>query len=177
MSTQTLSLEAILASICKTKKSNSTTTVNKRTLFNKGPLGGLSSSKLVLFFLTLPVIEFALIFNPISFAKLGIAQAIIFYIIFMSVIMMIIFFTSWKNNKAVLAQITPAWHEYFPDVDLRQVLASGVSPYSKFFSEYSRLLDKNLSPTDLKLDLRAAFDEMQEENKDLLEAIAKDRSR
>ena len=61
--------------------------------------------QLVLFFISLPFIEFALVFNPFVFSKLGIAQSIIFYIIFMSIIMMIIFGVSWVNNKKVLAKI------------------------------------------------------------------------
>ena len=178
MSTNTYSLKVILAALCKvSKNSNNTFTAKKRTLFNKAAVGGMSSRTLKLFFLSLPFIEFAIIFNPIIFAKLGIAQSIVFYIVFMSIIMIIIFFVSWKNNKSVLEKVIPAWNEYFPDVDLKQVLSSGVSPYNKFFSEYSRLLDKNLSPTDLKIDLRKSFDDMQEENKDLLEAIARDSSR
>ena len=173
MSTTEFSLKAILDSMSRYKNGKA----YKRTILNKAPLGGLSSNKLKLFFVTLPFIEFALIFNPFVFGKLGIAQSIVFYIVFMSIIMVIIFVVSWKNNKAVVDKISASWKSYFPDIDLKQILSSGITPFSDFFPRYSVLVTKNLSSEELQGSLRQAFDEMKEENKDLLEAIARDSSR
>ena len=178
MSKTEFSLEAILASICKYKKASMPTMfAKKRTILNKAALGGISSRTIVFFFFTLPFIEFALIFNPIVFAKLGIAQSIVFFIVFMSIIMIIIFGVSWKNNKSVIAKITPSWNSYFPDIDLKQILSSGITPYSDFFPRYSIIAAENPSSSELQSSLRKAFDKMKEENKDLLEAMERDSSR
>lgn len=175
MSKTEFSLETILASITKYNKSPFPSMfAKKRTILNKAPLGGISSSALIFFFFTLPFIEFALIFNPVVFAKLGIAQSIIFYIIFMSIIMMIIFGVSWKNNRSVIAKITPSWNSYFPDIELKLILSSGVTPYSDFFPRYSVVVVENPSPEALYNALRLAFDAMKEENRDLLEAMERD---
>ena len=178
MSKTEIPLEAILASICKYKKTTFPSMfAKKRTILNKAAVGGISSRTLAFFFFTLPFIEFFLIFNPVVFAKLGIAQSIVFYIVFMSIIMMIIFGLSWKNNKSVIAKITPSWNSYFPDIDLKQILSSGITPYSDFFSRYSIIAGENPSSEALQSSLRKAFDEMKEENKDLLEAMERDSSR
>ena len=145
----------------------------KRTIYNKGAVGGIKSSYLKLFFLSLPFIEYALIFNPVSFNYLGIAQAIIFFIIFSSVVMFIIFLVVMGNNKSVFKRIEPSWKSYFPDVDLKMVLSSGVSPYQNFFSEYEKVMNQNLDDASLHTTLKGAFGRMKEENRDLLEAIEK----
>lgn len=173
MSTMEFSLKAILDSMSYFKNGK----VYKRTILNKAPLGGMSSKTLALFFFTLPFIEFALIFNPVVFAKLGIAQSIVFFIVFMSIIMIIIFGVSWKNNKSVIEKISPSWKSYFPDIDLKQILSSGITPFSDFFPRYSAIAGQNLSPEALQTSLREAFDAMKVENKDLLEAMEQDRSR
>ena len=174
MQETTLSLEAILLSFTKFKKN---TLPKKRTLFNQGPLGGKNSMQLILFFISLPFIEFALIFNPVVFSKLGIAQSIIFYIIFMSIIMMIIFGISWINNKKVLKRINPSWEYYFPNVDLKLVLSSGHSPYRTFFQVLGEIVSHEPSEKALHKSLQDAFAQMQEDNKDLLEAIERDKKR
>lgn len=162
------SLKAILATFTKSNGS-------KRTLFNLAPLGGISSSIVTLFFFSLPFIEFAIIFNPVVFNKLGIAQSIVFFIVFLSIVMIIVFLVTWKINKSVLKKIAASWENFFPNVDLKMVLASGITPYSDFYKFYA--LSNKLEEEELHKALLEAFSQMQEENKDLLEAIQKDRSR
>lgn len=145
-------------------------------LYNQAPLGGISSALIVLFFLSLPFIEFALIFNPLVFKALGIAQSIIFFIVFLSVVMIIVFLVSWMNNRAVLKKISPSWKAYFPHVDLKMLLSSGTTPYSSFFHEYAKI-DRGVDDAQLHKELKAAFVTMEEENKELIEAMQNDRSR
>ena len=148
---------------------------SKRTLFNFGPLGGISSSVVTLFFFCLPFVEFAAIFNPVVFNKLGIAQSIVFFIVFLSIVMIIVFLVTWKINKSVLKKIDASWERFFPNVDLKMVLSSGVTPYSDFYKFYA--LSCTLEEDELHKALLKDFEKMQEENKELLEAIQKDRSR
>jgi hypothetical protein len=148
----------------------------KRNIYSKGPVGGIKSLYLKLFFLSLPFIEYAIIFNPVSFNYLGIAQAIIFFIVFSSLVMFIIFLVVMRNNRSVFKRIEPSWNSYFPDVDLKMVLSSGVSPYQDFFNEYAKVMNDNLDDASLHTTLKSAFERMQEENRDLLEAIEKDKN-
>ena len=53
-------------------------------------LGGLNSKWIKLSLLVLPFAMYAAIFNPVSFAELGIAQAIVFYIILLVFAMQIV---------------------------------------------------------------------------------------
>ena len=144
---------------------------NKRTLFNLGALGGINTNLVKLFLLALPFIEYALIFNPTVFNYLGIATAIVFFIVFLSIVMLIVFFTVWSVKKSVIKKITPSWNTYFEDKDLLMVLSSGVTPYSDFFKHYSALLKENLSEEEMYKRLIKAFAEMEEENKDLISAM------
>lgn len=170
-------LKTILDSISTSKTSQTRQKrIQKRTLYNPAPLGGISSALIVLFFFSLPFIEFALIFNPFVFKALGIAQSIIFFIVFLSIVMIIIFLVSWMNNKAVLKKISPSWSHYFPQVELKMLLSSGTNPYSDFFSEYSKI-SEGLSDDELHTALQKAFGKMQEENKELIEAMQNDRSK
>lgn len=162
------SLKAILATFTKPNAS-------KRTLFNLAPLGGVSSSLVAFFFFCLPFIEFAAIFNPVVFNKLGIAQSIVFFIVFLSIVMIIVFLVTWSINKKVLKKIAPSWESFFPKVDLKMVLSSGVTPYSDFYKYYAQ--SHTLEDDALHKALLKAFAQMEEENKDLIEAIKKDRSK
>ena len=73
--------------------------------------------------------------------------------------------------------ITPFWKTYFPDIDIKLVLTSSHSPYADFFNEYSLIADEGLSDEELHTRLKASIVKMQEENKDLLEAMQRDSSR
>ena len=171
-------LKTILDAVSKTTKSSDPKQkVQKRTIFNNAALGGISSTALKALFWALPIIEYAILFNPKVFNYLGIAQSIIFYIVFLSIVMIIIFLISSQNNKKVFKKIQDSWHLYFPDIDLKMLLSSGMTPFRDFFNHYSLLLDKNLDDELLHEALREAFDQMKEENRDLIEAMERDTSR
>lgn len=144
----------------------------KRMIFNQAPIGGKSSKTLILFFIALPFIEYAVIFNPYSFKALGIAQAIIFFIIFLVFIMQVVFVMIWMNNKKVKKRIAADWDRYFPGIDLHLVLSGGSSPYREFFNRYTAL-DKNVDEASLHESLKGLFTTMQEENAELIAAMNK----
>ena len=144
---------------------------NRRTLYNLGALGGINTNLVKIFLLSLPFIEYAIIFNPIVFNALGIATAIVFFIVFLSIVMLIVFFVFYIIKKNVIKKITPSWNKYFPEQDLAMVLSVGISPYSDFFKHYSAILKENLSLEEMHKRLNKAFVEMEKDNKDLLDAI------
>lgn len=167
------SLEAILASISKYKKPN----VTKRLLFDQSPVGGLGSKWLIGFFILIPFMEFAAIFNPYIFKMLGIAQAIIFFIVFLSIVMILIFALSSLNNARVVKKITASWNHYFPEIDLKLIVTSSATPYKDFYKFCSIAFNEGLKDEALYSYLKDAFVTMQEQNKELIEAINKDRSK
>lgn len=172
------SLKTILSTVSTFKKnSDRSKQVKKRLLFDQAPIGGLSVYYFWAIFIAMPMIEYAIIFNPVVFAMLGIAQAIVFFIVFLSIVMILIFALYAFNNRVVIDGITPAWETYFPDIDLNLVLTSSYSPYRDFFKAYSEIADDTLSDEALHAKLKESFVKMQEENKDLLEAMQRDRSR
>lgn len=154
----------------------STSKGKKRTIYNLGPIGGLSSNAVILFFMSLPFIEYAILFNPYVFNKLGIAQAIVFYIVFLSIIMIVIFLIAWKIKMMVIKKITPSWKKYFDTIDLNMVLSSGITPYSQFFEFYTQGIKNNISDEKLHHYLLASCKKMEEENKDLILAMNRDKS-
>lgn len=171
-------LKTILSTVSTYKKnSDKSKQVNKRLLYNQAPIGGLSIKWFWLAFIAMPFIEYAAIFNPIVFPMLGIAQAIVFFVVFLSIVMILIFALYAFNNRVVIDGIKPMWEKYFPEVDIHLILTSSHSPYGDFFKEYSLIADENLSDEALLDKLRLSMQKMEEENKDLLEAIRKDRSR
>lgn len=163
----TYSLKAILSTFAKADGS-------KRTIFNLSPIGGISSKAVILFFLAMPFIEYALIFNPYVFNALGIAQCIILYIVFLSIIMILIFLITWKLKKTTIKNITPSWNMYFENIDLTMVLSSGRTPYSQFFDFYAKGLKEDKTESQLHSYLLESFKIMEEENKELIEAMIKD---
>ena len=167
------SLEAILASVSHYKKPRA----KKRLIFDQSSLGGISSKWVIAFFWALPLIEYAGIFNPWVFGMLGIAQAIIFYIVFLSMLMIMVIALGFINNHKVIRQITPSWKHYFPDIELGWVLASGATPYKDFFKHYSAALNSALQGEALQNALHTAFSTMQQQNKDLYEAMKNHSSR
>ncbi len=144
---------------------------NKRLLFNAAPLGGINSRLIIVFFILLPILEYALFFNSHVFKILGIATAIIAYIVSLSLVMIVVFLVTWGVNRHVIQKITPSWKHYFGSRDLALVLSSGASPYSEFFVHYAKALRENTSSEELQKFLENAFIEMEKKNKDLLDAI------
>lgn len=161
------SIKAILSTFAKSDGT-------KRMIFNAAPIGGLSSKSVILFFFAMPFIEYALIFNPYVFNMLGIAQCIVLYIILLSTIMIAIFVISWKIKKNIVQKISPSWKHYFDKTDLNMVLSSSATPYSKFFEYYAKGVSENLTEDELHRYLLEAFKKMEEENKELIEAMIKD---
>lgn len=161
------SLKAILSTFAKSDGT-------KRTIFNAAPIGGLSSKSVILFFIAMPFIEYALIFNPYVFNKLGIAQCIILYIVLLSMVMIAVFVISWKIQKKIIQKISPSWKHYFGKIDLNMVLSSSMTPYSKFFEYYAKAVLENQTEDDLHRYLVDSFKKMEEENKELIEAMIKD---
>lgn len=164
---QNYSLKTILSTF---SKSNG----KRRTIFNAGPIGGVNDKLIILFFILLPLIDYAIFFNPYVFDKLGIAASIVAFIVSLSIVMIIIFLTTLKAKKNVIKKITPSWKKYFKDIDLNMVLSTGITPYSKFFEFYETGLKKNLSEEELHKYLINAFTIMEEENKDLIESLKRD---
>jgi len=160
-------LKTILSTIANAKG-------EKRLIFNLGPIGGLNSASIVLLLLSLPFIEFAAVFNPFIFNKLGIATCIVIYVVFLSIVMMLVVLTIWLVKKSVVKKITPSWKNYFSEVDLNMVVSSGITPYSDFFKFYKKGLIHDLSEEQLHEYMLDSFKTMQDENKELLSAMKKD---
>lgn len=166
-------LKTVLDTITKYKKPE----VKKRMIFDQGPVGGVGSKWVKALFFSIPFLEYAIIFNPYVFNMLGIAQAIIFFVVFLSVVMILIFTLTVINNAKTVKKITPSWNHYFPDIDLKLIVTSGATPYKAFFSHYAKALNQDLTDEALHTHLQNAFELMQEENQGLLEAMKNDRSR
>jgi len=166
-------LKAILATLSKIKNS----TAKKRLIFDQTPVGGIGVKWVIAFFISLPILLYIGIFNPKIFGMLGIAQAIIFYVVFLSMAMIMIIALTFINNNKVLRQISPSWDDYFPGVDLRLALSSGSTPYKDFFKHYSRALKEGINDENMHSYLSKAFIEMQKENADLLNAINSPRTK
>ncbi|MDF1882940.1 hypothetical protein JHD49_03205 [Sulfurimonas sp. SAG-AH-194-C21] len=146
----------------------------KLSLYNGAPIGGMSSLVIKAIILAMPFMEFFAIFNDYVYEKVGLVTQIVMFIVFMSIMMMIVFIIIYMNRKSVIKKITPSWKTYFSDVDLNMVLAVGITPYSDFFKHYSEFAGDNLSDEVLQEKLKASFSQMQEENSDLLAAMTKD---
>jgi len=164
------SLKTMLSSLYKVNNG----TAKKRILFDQAPIGGIGRLWVMLFFISLPVILFLGIFNPSVFAMLGIAQAIIFYIVFLSMVMIMVIALTFINNNKVIRQITPSWVALFPTVKLKQVLSSGTTAYAGFTEFYSEFSSLNLDETALLEKFKEKFTQMQTENKELFEAMNRD---
>ncbi len=147
---------------------------NKRLIFNAGPIGGVNSVFMKLFFISFPFLEYAILFNPFVFKELGIVTSIVTYIVGLSIIMISIVLLTMKVKTKVIKKITSSWEKYFPGIDINMVLSPGITPYSDFFSFYSKRAKENLSDEELHNYLLDSFKTMKEENKELIEALKRD---
>jgi len=145
--------------------------VKKRLILDKSPLGGIGSKWIMLGFIILPFAIYIAIFNSTSFKYLGIAQAIVFYIIALVFAMQIIVGISYYNNKKVIKMVRSSWESYFPTIDIKMILSSGVTPYSDFKKYYGELINESIDDKTLYNRLLDAFNIMEEYNADLLEAM------
>ena len=164
-------LNNLLNTIFITKNNN----VNRRLIYDKSPLKRVGSSWIKALFIMMPFAMYAAIFNPISFEYLGIAQAIVFYIILLVFAMQIIIGVSFFNNRSAVKAIQPSWEHYFPNVELKMILSRGVTPYIDFPKHYKALLSENLDNVSLHKNLESAFIQMENENKILVDAINRDK--
>jgi hypothetical protein len=166
-------LQTILSSVFKIKDNR----LKKRLIYNNAVFGGLSNKWIILAFIILPFAMYAAIFNPATFKELGIAQAIVFYIILLVVAMQIVAIGSYFNNKKVIKTATNAWESYFPTVDFKMIISSGVTPYVDFKKHYESALSEGLQGDALKKRLDDAFRQMEEENSILVESIKRDKQK
>lgn len=167
------SLESIFSSITKGKNN----VAKKRLIFDQEPIGGISVKWVITFLISLPIILYAGIFNPVMFEMLGIAQAIIFFVVFLSMAIILAIATVFINNNKVLREITPSWNNYFEDVDLKLALATAGTPYKDFFQHYNAALSEGLSGKALEEKLQQSFATMEEENQSLVDAMRRDQNR
>ena len=151
--------------------------IKKRLIYDNSLFGGLSSKWIKLAFFILPFAMYAAIFNPVSFKELGIAQAIVFYIILLVFAMQIVVAVSYFNNKKVLKTATASWEEYFPGVEMKMILSSGATPYKDFKTHYEKALADGLNGEALKESMTQAFTQMEAENAHLVEAIKRDKEK
>ena len=167
MNEESYSLKTILNAVSKTNNSGT----KKRLIFDQAELNGIAAKWVIAFFISLPIFLYIGIFNETMFNMLGIAQAIIFYIVFLSMVMIFIIAMTFINNNKVLRQVSPSWEKIFPDIDLKLALASGGTPYKDFFMHYSKAVKQKLEGSALEKHMKEAFGIMQEENADLLAAM------
>ena len=173
MQEQHYELKTILASVFREKDNR----LKKRLIYNNAAFGGLSNKWIILAFIVLPFAMYAAIFNPTVFNKLGIAQAIVFYIILLVVAMQIVAAGSYFNNKNVMKTATKSWEKYFPRVDFKMILSSGVTPYVDFKKHYELALKDGLEGEALKKRLNDAFEKMEEENHILVDSMRRDKEK
>jgi len=143
----------------------------KRLLYNFGPVGGWNSKVITLIFMSLPFILFVVLFNPYSFAYLGIAQSIIFYVVFSSMLMIMVAGLIFALNANLTRKISPSFEHYFNGRSLSMILSSGITPYSEFFNHYRVIVADGLDEKEMHKALIKALEVMENENKDLIDAM------
>ena len=166
-------LKNLLETILITKNNQ----VKRRLIYNNAPIGRAGSNWIKTLFIIMPFAMYAAIFNPISFEYLGIAQAIVFYIILLVFAMQIIIGVSYFKNKSTVKAIQPSWEYYFPNVELKMILSRGVTPYVDFIKHYETLLNENLNNEELHKKLALAFTQMEKENQNLVDSINRDKKK
>jgi hypothetical protein len=108
---------------------------------------------------------------------LGIAQSIVIFIVMLSMVMLLIFTLVVVNNSRVTNTIKPLWNTYFFDIEFELIITTGATPYKEFFNYYHEVLGRNPNEEVLKEHLEKKFKQMHEENKDLIEAMTRDRDK
>lgn len=151
--------------------------IKKRLIYDNSQFGRLSSKWIKLAFFILPFAMYAAIFNPASFKELGIAQAIVFYIILLVFAMQIVVGVSYFNNKKVLKTASEAWEDYFPGVEMKMILSSGATPYKDFKTYYEKALSDGLDGEALEERMTQSFRQMEDENTHLVESMKKDKEK
>jgi len=173
MQEQHYPLKTILKSVFKEKNHK----ITKKLIYDNALFGGLNSNWIKLAFVILPFAMYAAIFNPASFKVLGIAQAIVFYIILLVFAMQIVVAASYFNNKKVIKTAAKAWNVYFPEVDFKMIISSGTTPYVDFKKHYELALNDGLEGDALTKRLEDAFKQMEAENSILVDAMKRDKDK
>ena len=173
MQEEQFNLETIINTFTKSNKKRA----KKRLIFDQTELKGIGAKWVIAFFFSLPVMLYMGIFNDAVFSMLGIAQAIIFFIVFLSMVMILVIATTFINNNKVIRQIEPSWKNFFPGIDLKWVLSSGATPYKDFFQHYGQALKEDLKGESLQSFMKDAFETMASENSELLEAMNNSRDK
>jgi len=173
MSEKTIPLQTMLDAIYKVKNKKA----KKRLIFDQTHLSGIGSKWVKAFFISLPILLYIGIFNPSMFSMLGIAQAIIFYIVFLSMVMIMIVGLTFINNTKVLRQIEPSWKRLFPNADIKQVIASHGTPYKDFLKHYDQALSDGLNEESLYVRLKENLAQMEDENRVLYEQMNRQHTR
>jgi len=148
----------------------------KRLILNQKPLGGLDVKWLKLFFSSLPILLYIGIFNSWMFNMLGIASAIVFFVVFLSMVMITIALLTFANNNKVLRMSSKTWSKYFEDIALADVMTSRATPYKDFLKYYNEALKENLEDEALIASLKLHFIQMQEDNINLYEAMNRNKN-
>lgn len=164
-------LKTVVASVFKEKDHR----LKKRLIYDNAVFGGLSNKWIILAFIIMPFAMYAAIFNPTTFKELGIAQAIVFYIILLVVAMQLVAIGTYFNNRAVVKTALASWEKYFPAIDFKMIISSGVTPYVDFKKHYELALKEGLEGEALRTRMDEAFQQMEEENHILVESIRKDK--
>ena len=173
MQEKNYTLNDILLSVFTIKENK----MKKRLIHNYAIFGGLNSNWIKLVFFILPFAMYAAVFNPTAFKALGIAQAIVFYIILLVMAMQIVVGVTYFNNKKTIKKATKEWEKYFPNIDFKMILSSGVTPYVDFKKQYESALNDGLDEEAMKKRLVDDFRNMEEENIVLVEAMRKDKEK
>ena len=93
--------------------------------------------------------------------------------------MQVVVAVAYFNNKKVIKIITPSWNIYFPTIDIKMVLSSGMTPYIDFKKHYGDLLKEDPTVEDRRLHskLLEAFKMMESKNIDLLNAMNRNKKK
>jgi len=145
--------------------------IKRRLIYNKAPINGLGNRWIIALFIVMPFAIYAAIFNKTSFEYLGIAQAIVVFIIGLVFAMQVVMAVTYFYNRNIVKSITPSWENYFPDVSLKLILSRGVTPYVDFIKHYETLLKENLDNNVLHKKLQDSFSKMEKENQYLTNSI------
>ena len=145
--------------------------IKRRLIYDKAPIDGLGSRWIIALFIVMPFAIYAAIFNKTSFEYLGIAQAIVVFIIGLVFAMQVVMTVTYFYNRNIVKSITPSWEAYFPEVSLKLILSRGVTPYVDFMKHYEPMLKENLDNDTLHKKLKESFAQMEKENQNLVNSI------
>ena len=143
---------------------------SRRVVFDGKNVGKTSAACIYVLFLLLPVIEFVLIFKTPFYAKVGHVTAIVAYIVFLSIVMILIYVITKRHNSKVVKSLEPHWLEHFDSPALEEVVYNKTAVYRDFF-KHLKQAGLPQSEEQIYSALKRIFQNLEEENSDLLSAI------